>query len=107
VASAHARCAWADPAPDSIVAGEPARHQTPDATEERRKDGQMNAHHTGTTEEAKIAPNSSQSMTLLIDTLASDGTYSPARRRHAPAIGRTVGAVAVVAAGLLLGALAG
>ena len=46
-------------------------------------------------------------MTLLIDTLASDVTYSPARRRQAPAIGRTVGAVAVVAAGLLLGALAG
>src|ERR671938_682240 len=32
VGSAHARCAWADPAPDSIVAGEPARHQAPDTT---------------------------------------------------------------------------
>jgi hypothetical protein len=32
VASAYARCAWADPAPDSIIAGEPTRHQAPDTT---------------------------------------------------------------------------
>ena len=46
-------------------------------------------------------------MTLLIDTLASDVTYSPPRRRHARGVGHIVGAVAVAAAGLLLGALAG
>ena len=46
-------------------------------------------------------------MTLLIDTLGSDVTSSPARRRQALGVGHIVGAVAVVAAGLLLGALAG
>jgi hypothetical protein len=46
-------------------------------------------------------------MTLLTPTPAPDITSSPARRRHAPGVGHTVGAVAVVAAGLLLGALAG
>jgi purine-cytosine permease-like protein len=67
----------------------------------------MNAHHAGTTEEVTIATNKSQSMTLLIDTLASDITYAPARRRYAPAVGPTVRAVAVAIAGLLLGALVG
>jgi hypothetical protein len=67
----------------------------------------MNAHHTGTTGEATTAKNRSQPLTPLIDTLGSDVTSSPARRRHAPGVGHIVGAVAVVAAGLLLGALAG
>ena len=46
-------------------------------------------------------------MTLLTHTLASNVTYSAARRRHAPGGGHTVSAVAMVVAGLLLGALAG
>ena len=44
-------------------------------------------------------------MTFLTNTPASDVTYSPAR--HAPAVGHTVSAVVMVAAGLLLGALVG
>jgi hypothetical protein len=46
-------------------------------------------------------------MTVLIETLASDVTSSPARRHHAPGVGHTVSAIALVAVGLLLGALAG
>jgi hypothetical protein len=88
---------------------ESPRHQTPDTAGEERKDGPMNAHHAGTTGEAMTAKNRSQLRSLLIeiDTLASDVTSSPARRRHALGVGHTVGAVGMVAAGLLLGALAG
>jgi len=107
VASTHARCAWqirhriasSQESPPNI------RHRT--LQEDRRKDGQMNIHHAGTTGEATTATNRSQPMIPLIDTLASDVTSSPARRRHAPGVGHIVGAVAVVVAGLLLGALAG
>jgi hypothetical protein len=67
----------------------------------------MNAHHAGTTGEATTAKNRSQPRTFLIETLASAVASAPARRRHAPGGGHTVGAVAMVAAGLLLGALAG
>ena len=67
----------------------------------------MNAHHAETTGEATTAQTRSQPRTLPIETLTSDVTYAPARRRHAPGGGHTVGALAMVAAGLLLGALAG
>jgi hypothetical protein len=53
------------------------------------------------------ANNRSQPRTFLIETLALDVTHAPDRRRHAPGVGRTISAVAMVAAGLLLGALAG
>ena len=46
-------------------------------------------------------------MTLQTGAPASDVTYAPARRRRAPGVGHTVSAVAMVVAGLLLGALAG
>jgi hypothetical protein len=46
-------------------------------------------------------------MSLLTNTPAPDVTSAPARRRHAPWVGHTVGAVVMAVVGLLLGALAG
>jgi hypothetical protein len=84
----------------------PAARQDVHNASGRKKGGQMNAHHNGTTGRLTTAKNRRQPMTLLTYTLAPDVPSSPVRSRHAPWVGHAVSAIAVVAAGLL-GALAG
>ena len=73
----------------------PAARQDVHNVLDRKKGGQMNAHHSGTTGQLTTAKNRRQPMSLLTYTLAPDVTSAPARPHHAPWVGHAVSTVAV------------